>query len=236
MPDDGLAAATVERIVRAARIPGSGARNDLRRELAAHFEDAGGSRELDEAAIARFGSVAGVGEALARVYRLDAAAWDVARAAVSIAASAAAAVLIQRAVERLAAPGGARSLGPGFWRGAGLSVAVVVALVSAWEIARQPFNAVRAATAAASCALAGAAAMSIGAGGAITTAAIVTALGGCSMLVARSVRPFAQVTAFAGALYGVHLWARVAFTPGRALIAGAGPVAVWSSPPVIGVP
>jgi hypothetical protein len=52
----------VNRIVREARIPGQARREDLRRELLSHFEDAGGSSDDVREALRRFGPETGLGE------------------------------------------------------------------------------------------------------------------------------------------------------------------------------
>ena len=62
MRDQDPVAALIERIVVQARIPGRRRREELRRELWTHFEDAGTTMDAARAAIHRFGAEAAIGE------------------------------------------------------------------------------------------------------------------------------------------------------------------------------
>ena len=61
----------IEKIVAGAHIPSRTQRDELRRELLAHFEDAGTTPETLRDALRRFGSEALITESLRRVYRWD---------------------------------------------------------------------------------------------------------------------------------------------------------------------
>src|SRR5260221_6690638 len=95
MPDQDTVAILIERVVARARIPARARREDLRRELRTHFEDAGRSPDAAREAIRRFGEAASIGESLRQVYRWDYACWYLTRVAASIGASIAAALAIQ---------------------------------------------------------------------------------------------------------------------------------------------
>jgi hypothetical protein len=233
MPDHEQIAALVERIVAGARIPSRAARDDLRRELWTHFDDAAASGDVLEYAVRRFGPEREVAESLRRVYRRDYAALYLAKIAASIVASAAAAVLILALVNlRVELQADAWRLAPGFWRAIGTSLAVVLGLVTAWEAGRPPFRRVRAALAvAAYVGLCGAAQLlSANAGAALLTAVVFVVLGSlCWTIESRMGRFVLTLGAFAAAEYGIHLMISVNLGPGRALLAGAVLVAVSGS-------
>jgi hypothetical protein len=237
MPDQDSVAALIERVVAEARIPGRARRDDLRRELWTHFEQTGTSPTAAREAIRRFGAEALITESLRHVYRRDYAFWYVAKIAAAIIASTAAALLIQVLVNvRIALQAEAWRLTAGFSRGAGISIAVVLGVITAWEAARLPFNRSRAVVA-------------IGAYGVVgllvpmllptgvspfVFAAILVGIGYlCSKLERWPSRLIVLFGAFAAALYIDHLVLSVAFGPSRALVAGAVLVAVWSSTVVI---
>src|SRR5437660_7893010 len=148
MRDRDSVDALIDRIVAGSHIPGHAARDDLRRELRSHFEDAGTSPEATQQAVRRFGAESAVTESLRRVYRFDYAVFYLAKIAVSIVASVAAALVIEVLVNlRVELRSEAWRLAPGFSRAAGVSVAVVLGLVTAWEVGRPPFSRRRAAVA-----------------------------------------------------------------------------------------
>src|SRR5207249_6209984 len=95
MPDQDAVAALIERIVAGAQIPGRARRDDLRRELSAHFEDAAARGAAIGETLRRFGPEAPVVESLRRAYRYDRMFVHVARIAASMTAAAAAAIAIQ---------------------------------------------------------------------------------------------------------------------------------------------
>src|SRR5256885_11074462 len=94
VPERDAITALVERIVAGARIPRRSDRDDLRRELLTHFEEAGTSPESIAYAIRRFGDDAVVTDALRHVYGWDYLALYVVKVAGSVVVSFAAALLI----------------------------------------------------------------------------------------------------------------------------------------------
>jgi|SRR5579864_3452961 len=231
--DENAVRALVERIVSGARIPCRSRRGELRRELWTHFEEAGTSPDALDDAVRRFGGETLVSESLRRVYRLDYAAWYLAKIAASIVASIAAALVIEVLVNlRVELQAEAWRLAPGFSRAAGVSVAVVLGLVTAWEACRPPFNRSRAAVAvgayAAVCLMVQ---LLFATGiGAFVTATMLVVLGyGCARLKATPARVLLVCGAFAAVLYANHLALRVSFGASRALMGGAVLAAVWSS-------
>jgi hypothetical protein len=237
MRDEETVAALIERIVARARIPGRARRDELRRELWTHFEEANRSPDGAREAVRRFGADAPVGAALRDVYRWDYALWYLAKIGASIVASIAAALLIQVVVNlRVELRAEAWRLAPGFSRAAGMSVAVVLGLITVWEAARPPFRRARAAVAVGAYAAVCVAVRVLfltGAGGLITATMLVGIGHLCSRLDRWPPRLLALVGAFAAAFYVNHVRLSVAFGPGRALIAGAILGAVWSSTVVI---
>jgi hypothetical protein len=233
MHEHETVAAFIERIVAGARIPGRAARDDLRRELWTHFEEAGTSPDAVHSALRRFGAETMVTESLQRVYRWDYMFLYVAKIAASIGASMAAALLIQVLVNlRVEVQADVWRLAPGFSHAAPLSIGVVLALVTAWEVGRRPFNRSRAAAAIGAYAGVGLLIQLVFAGGvgAIVTATVLVGLGYlCSRLARRSAQLLLTFGVFTGAQYGTHLMRSVAFGPGRAALASAVLVAVWSS-------
>jgi hypothetical protein len=233
MRDQDPVAALIERIVAQARIPGRRRRDELRRELWTHFEDAGTSIDAARAAIHRFGAEAAIGESLRQVYRRDYACWCLARIAASMLASVAAALLIQAVVNvRVEMQADVWRLAPAFWRAAGMTIAVVLGAIAVWEAARPPFSRARAAIAFA--AYAGVCSVmqvvfATGIGVCVSAVGL-TGIGFlCSKLRGRLSRLLVLAGAFATALYLNHLALHVAFGPSRALVAGAVLCAVWSS-------
>src|SRR5437764_12896509 len=95
MRDENTIAALIELIVVRARIPSRARRDDLRRELWTHFEEASDSPDAIDDVIRRFGAEAPIAESLREVYRWDYALWYLAKIAAAIVASVAAALLIE---------------------------------------------------------------------------------------------------------------------------------------------
>ena len=237
MRDQEAVGALIERIIAQARIPGSAQRDDLRRELWTHFEEASGSVDSIREAVRRFGAETVIGESLRDVYRWDYALWYFAKIAAAIVVSTGAALLIQVLVNlRVELQAEAFRLAPGFSRASGMSVAVVLGLVALWEAARRPFSRSRAAVAASAyvaiCLVVRL--LFLNGVGALITATVLVGIGYvCSKLERWPSRLFVLVGAFAAALYVNHVFLSVAFGPRRALMAGAILGAVWSSTFVI---
>src|SRR5437773_9096797 len=145
MRDENTIAALIELVVVRARIPSRTRRDDLRRELWTHFEEASDSPDPIDEVVRRFGAEALIGESLRDVYRWDYGLWYFAKIAAAIVASIGAALLIEVVVNlRVELQAEVWRLAPGFSRAAGMSVAVVLVLVTMWEAARRPFNRSRA--------------------------------------------------------------------------------------------
>jgi hypothetical protein len=237
MHERETAAAFIDRVVAGAHIPSRAKRDDLRRELWTHFEErfeqTGTSPEAVHTAIRRFGAEAMVVESWRRVYRWDYALMYLAKIAASITASIAAALLIEILVNlRVEGQAEAWRLAPGFSHGAGLAVGVVLGLVTAWEVGRQPFNRSRAmvATSAYGAVCVLGQFLFVNSATAFVTPTMLVALGYlCSRLESRPAKLLLTFGAFAAALYATHLVLSVTFGPARALAASAVLVAVWSS-------
>jgi hypothetical protein len=223
----------IDRIVREARIPGRKAREDVRRELASHFEAAASAPGGLPAALHRFGSEEMLTRHFHDVYRWDYAALYLAKIAASLVVSVAAALAVQILVNlRLELQAEALRLAPEFTRAARLSVAVVLGLVTAWEIGRQPFDGRRASIAVAAYAALCIAVQWLFSGGlqAFGPATFLVGVGYvCSRLDRRPARLLLTFCAFAVIIYFVHLGLSVALGAGRAVAASAALVAVWAS-------
>jgi hypothetical protein len=100
MDDRRAIEAVIERVVADARIPDRREREDVRRELRAHFEDAAAEHGSAEAAIARFGCVDEVTSTFRVVYRGQYLAAYALKTAAGLLASIAVALLIEFAASR----------------------------------------------------------------------------------------------------------------------------------------
>jgi hypothetical protein len=231
MPDHAVAA-LIEKIVAGAHIPRRRQRDELRRELLAHFEDAGTTPEAVRAALQRFGSEALITESLRRVYRWDYTLFYLTRIAASIVVSAALALLIEVLVNlRVEVEAEAWRLAPGFSHGVGLAIAVVLALVTAQEAARAPLRASRALIAfSAYATVCGCASLLlVNATGAFVSGAILAALSyACAKTATRTMKVASTFVAFAAAEYVLHRRLPIAFGPTRVLAASAVLLAVWA--------
>ncbi|HWF86187.1 MAG TPA: hypothetical protein VG222_15115 [Vicinamibacterales bacterium] len=237
MPDQEAVAALIERVIAGACIPSRAERDDLRRELWTHFEEAGTSPDSVGYVLRRFGDESMITESLRRVYRWDYAALYAAKLVASVIVSFAAALLIVALVNlRVELETEVWRLAPGFSRAAGVALAVALGLVAAWEVVRRPFSLSRAALAigayAAVCGLMDL--LVVHSAGAFVTAIVFVVLGDlCSRLPSRPLRWLLTFVAFAAAEYGVHFVLSVALAPSRAAMAGAILVAVWASTVVV---
>ena len=141
---EALVEALVERLVRESGLPDRLARDDLRRELESHFAEAGDSPAELRAAIERFGSADAVRDGFRRAYRRGRLAMYAAKVVASVVVATVAALLLQAAVFGVHLGEGADArdllwhLWPATSRGARASVAVVLALVAAWELGVEP--------------------------------------------------------------------------------------------------
>src|SRR5262245_15191753 len=113
----------VERIVRAAQIPSRRRRDELRRELRSHFEEAALTSDAVDAAVGRFGDPARIGHSLRKVYRRDYLLLYLVKVGACTAAALVAAIVIEAVASiRLASAADAWHLSPGFAHAAGLGV------------------------------------------------------------------------------------------------------------------
>jgi hypothetical protein len=229
--------AFIERIVAGAQIASRAKRDDLRRELWTHFEETGISPDAVAGALRRFGAEAMVTESLRRVYRRDYICLYLAKIAASIIASLTAALLIEVLVNlRVEARAEGWRLAPAFSHTAVLAVGVVLALVTAWEVGRQPFSRSRAVAAGGAYAAVCGVVQLVFAdrAGAFVTATVLVALGYvCSRIEPRPARLAVTFGAFAATVFGTHLLRSVALRPSRDLLSSAVLVAVWASTPLI---
>jgi hypothetical protein len=231
--DDDAVAALIERVVAHAHMPSRAKRDDLRRELSAHFEDACPAPAEVGAALQRFGPEGAIAESLRRVYRRDCLVLHAGRIATAIAASLAAAFVIQLVVNvRVDLQADVWRLAPGFSRGAGTSAALVLGLVTAFEMMRRPFNVERAI-----CAIGGYVTMwavawllfGVGIGASVQPTLLVILGWVCSRLDSRFERTLTIFGVFATVVYASHVLVGVHFAPARAVVAGAALVLIWLS-------
>jgi hypothetical protein len=143
VPDQARIAALVERVVRESAPPSARARDELRRELTAHFEDAlaaaGEGDEAEREVLARFGDAAEVVDGFRRAYRRGRTALYAAKVAASVLAGAAVAVALQLLAHVQSAGGVAGlSLSPWYRPAAHISMALVLVAVAAWELGVEP--------------------------------------------------------------------------------------------------
>jgi hypothetical protein len=223
----------IERIIAGAHVPGRAERDDLRRELWTHFEEAGTSPEALRESLRRFGAESLVTDSLRRVYGFEYALLYLAKVAASVVASAAAALLIEVFVNlRVEVQSEVLRLAPGFSRATGGAIAVVLALVTAWEVVKPPFSRPRAAAAVAAFAAVCVSAQllfAIGVGAFVIPTVLVVLGSACSKLDKALARLLLLFGGFATVLYTSHLVLGVTFGVGQALLAGGVLVAVWCS-------
>jgi hypothetical protein len=233
MAERQIVAALIDQIVRDAHIPTRAGREDLRRELATHFEDAVEAPEGVEDALRRFGNPEMLTSHFRDTYQWDYIALYFAKLAASVIASVAVALVVEVLVNlRVEIQAEALRLAPGFSKGASVAVAVVLGLVTLWEIGRRPFNGRRAAIAIASYGTICFAVQWLFASGlAMFGPATVLVLVGyaSSRLDQRPAKLLRTFGVFAAATYIVHVGLSAPLGPGRAVIASAALIAVWAS-------
>lgn len=222
----------IDRLVREARIPGRAAREDLRRELETHFEEAGSSPEALQRAVVRFGDDGMVAEQFQHVYRWDYALLYAIKIAAAVLLSAAAALAFQVLVNlRVAIGAEALRLAPGFAKAAFVSVAVVLALAALWEIGRPPFDRRRVAIAIGAYVAMGVIGQLVSATAwqAFAPATGLVIIGYlCTRLDRAPARLLRMFCAFAVLLYAGHVSIRE-FGAMQAMLASAALLAVWIS-------
>jgi len=140
MPDERETIdALIERVVRDARIRDPRAREELRRELRAHFEDVGTSPEVLRGAIARFGSPDALSEGLRRAYGRGRTALYVAKVMSSIAGASAVALAVELVANLRFGSGRVPvRVGDGYAISAWFAIGIVLLLVAAWELDVEP--------------------------------------------------------------------------------------------------
>lgn len=224
MPDD--INAFIERIVEAAQIPSRDRRDELRRELRSHFEESGATPDALDAARARFGNTAHIGDSFRKIYRRDYLVLYLAKIGGCVAAAATAAILIEAIANlRVAGHIDAWSLSPRFVHAAAFGVVLTVAVVAAAEAARAPFAWSRALFSLGGYGIVSAGALWLNGSiaGAVVTASILATIGVGVVRTATGwpLRVLLTLTAFAVAEYLRHQSLGIAFGPVRALTAGA---------------
>jgi hypothetical protein len=232
MPED--IDAFIEPIVEAARIPSRRRRDELRRELRSHFEDSGLTLDAFQDAVGRFGNAAHIGNSLRQVYRRDYVLVYALKVGASILAATTAAILIEALASLRPGTGpDAWGLSPGFAHAAAFGVVVALALVAATEATRPPFTWPRALVSTACYALlpAGAFALDSNIAGVFVTASILAAIGvGFAKTTSGwTSRALLTLAAFAVFEYVLHQSLGIAFSPMRALAAGAVLLVLWAS-------
>jgi hypothetical protein len=232
MPEPDPVGTLIDRIVAEAQIARRADREDLRRELSTHFEDAAAGSSV-QSAVQRFGDEAAVTACLRRVYRSDYVLLYAARLAASLAVCVAAALMIQVAVNLRLEGAQAWRLTPGFPRAAAVSVVVVLGFVAAWELGRRPLGLTRAAAVCGAYAVMSVLLQWSSSPGIVGTFITSTALVGIGSLCARlprwPLRIAIAFAAFAATLYLAHLHLAGAFGVARAALSGGVYVAVWTS-------
>lgn len=226
--------AIIEAIVDAAQIANRRRRDELRRELRGHFEDSGQTAGALDGAVARFGNIGHIGDALRAVYRRDYVLLYIVKVGLCMAAAGMAAVLIETIASlRVEGHGDLWHLSPHFADAAGFGVVLAVALVAAAEATRAPFTWSRTLWC-----LGCYAALSVGAStvNADSVSAFVTAgvlatigVGVARVATAWTSRILLTLTAFAVPEYLLHQSLGIPFGPVRSLTASAVLVVLWAS-------
>jgi hypothetical protein len=129
----------IRRLIDASNIADASDREELRRELESHFEEAGTSPEARRAALERFGGIDEVTERFRRAYRGRWTLLYVAKVAASIILSTLVALVLQLFVT-LRVDHGTHTfhLGRVFFLAVGTSLFLVLVLVAAWELGIEP--------------------------------------------------------------------------------------------------
>jgi hypothetical protein len=232
MPED--LDALIEPIIEAARIPGRRRRDELRRELRSHFEDAALAPDAIHDAVAHFGNTARIGDAFRQVYRRDYIVFYVVKLVACIAAAATAAIAIE-AIAGLRVERGAEAwhLSPAFAHAAPFGVVLALALVAAAEATRAPFRSSRAFWSLAGYALVSACALSVSptSGGAFVSAGILATIGIAVLRAATAwtVRASLTLVAFTVVEYLLHQSLGIGFGAVRALEVSAVLLMLWAS-------
>ena len=136
MPDERTTARElVDRLVRESNLPDDASREELRRELASHFEESADSPAAMREAITRFGSIADVSRGFRAAYRRGRGLLYAAKVLTSIVAAGAAALALELLPNvRVGVHGTSVGIGHGYLVSACFAGAIVLVLVAAWEL------------------------------------------------------------------------------------------------------
>lgn len=139
MDDRARVRALIERLVREAKLGRARDRDELRRELESHFEEAGTSPDALRAALERFGDADAIGDGFRRAHRRGRAAFYAAKVLASLVVSLVVAILLQAAASVRVDTGAALlRLAPGYFVAVPFSAMIIVVLVAAWELDFEP--------------------------------------------------------------------------------------------------
>jgi hypothetical protein len=230
MPED--LDAMIEPIIDAARIPSRRRRDELRRELRSHFEDAGRAPDAVHDAVARFGDTARIGHAFRDVYRRDYVLFYCVKVVACIAVATIAAIVIE-AIAGLRLERDAVRLSPNFAHAAPFGVVLALAVVAAAEATRAPFMRSRAFWSIGGYTIVAACVSSVSpnSGGAFVTAGILATIGVAMARAAAAWTLKAALTlvAFTVVEYLLHQSLGIMFGPIRALATSAVLLMLWAS-------
>jgi hypothetical protein len=134
---------TIDDIVRQLRLPGARAREDLRRELESHFDAAGEFSSNPTDSLVNFGPVPDVVRRFQSVYRREFICLYAAKWLVAIVGAACVAETLF-ALAHLRMDAGGLHLSADFFRVYKVAIKLVLAMASAWEVGRRPFDVRRA--------------------------------------------------------------------------------------------
>lgn len=129
----------IERLVRESNLPDARAREELRRELASHFQECGDSEGALREAVGRFGNPNAVIRGFRAAYRRGRPVLYAAKVAAAIVAASLVALALELIANlRLGGGGGPVHIGGGYPISAVFAVTIVVVLVAAWELDIEP--------------------------------------------------------------------------------------------------
>jgi hypothetical protein len=185
------------------------------------------------AAFDRFGDPDELTEAFQRVYRWHYLVWYFTKIAASVVASVAVALVIQVVVNlRVQVESEVLQLAPGFEKAAIRSVAVVLGLVTAWEIGSRPFALRRATTAVGVYVAICVSVQALFAAGleAFGPATLLVCVGClCSRLERRPAKLLLTFSMFVTAIFAIHRTLHISISPASAALASGVLIAVWIS-------
>jgi len=130
----------IERLLRDSDLADPRDREEVRRELASHFEESGASPAAVRDAIARFGSAEVVGRGFRAAYKRGRAKLYAAKVATSVIAASVVALALELVANLRIRNDGvpALAVGHGYVVSACFALAIVLILVAAWELDIEP--------------------------------------------------------------------------------------------------